>query len=213
MHAYLIVGKDEKERRAAADQKSEAFDTREVLVFSTEAKHTIKEVRGLKSTLAFAPRDPEKGRVVIIEEANLFTQEAANAFLKTLEEPAGNTLFVLTAPNEEQVIETVRSRCQLIDLGAGGSEPNGEEQAVLDKLLKASPAERQEFLETIKDRQGALDFCRGQLLAARGKLRISPSAQLLSLVERLDQIRLDLEANVNVKLALGDLLLNFPRGK
>ena len=51
---------------------------------------------------------------MIIDEANNLGREAANAFLKTLEEPAPNTLLILISESSKQVPETIVSRCQQI---------------------------------------------------------------------------------------------------
>ncbi len=70
-------------------------------------------------------------RVVIIDPAEAMTVEAANAFLKTLEEPAPNTVLILIAAREELLRETVRSRCRRI---AFGGMPRGQiEQALRDR--------------------------------------------------------------------------------
>jgi DNA polymerase-3 subunit delta' len=53
-------------------------------------------------------------RVVIVDPADSMTVEAANALLKTLEEPAPNTVLVLLTAREEAISETVRSRCRRI---------------------------------------------------------------------------------------------------
>jgi DNA polymerase-3 subunit delta' len=53
-------------------------------------------------------------RVVVIEEANLLSEEAQNALLKTLEEPASDTVFILTAPSVRSVLPTIVSRVRLI---------------------------------------------------------------------------------------------------
>lgn len=53
-------------------------------------------------------------RVVIVDPADAMTVEAANAFLKTLEEPAQNTVLVLITALEERLRETVRSRCRRV---------------------------------------------------------------------------------------------------
>lgn len=208
MHAFLIVGRDKEARAKIAQQKTEKAGTKEVLLLTTEEKHTIEEIRRLKSSLAYAPRESEAGRVVIIEEAQRLTVEAANAFLKTLEEPLGNTLFVLTAPNQEQVIQTIVSRCQLVDLGHA-TPLSGDIESV-NRLVHSKPAQRLEFLESIKDRREALQFCLNQTLTVRKLLRQKPTSRLVSLLERLEETRRDLEANVNVKIALADLLLNYP---
>ncbi len=53
-------------------------------------------------------------KVVFIREANTLSNGAANAFLKTLEEPKGKTLFILRAPSLESVPATIASRCQIL---------------------------------------------------------------------------------------------------
>jgi DNA polymerase-3 subunit delta' len=73
----------------------------------------ICQVRRLERALSLTPY--EGGwRVVIIDPADALTTEAANAFLKTLEEPPGGTVLVLVTSREERLPETVRSRCQRV---------------------------------------------------------------------------------------------------
>jgi DNA polymerase-3 subunit delta' len=63
-----------------------------------------------------ANRKPSMGRgkVFIVEEADLMNSPAQNSLLKTLEEPAGRTLIVLLTPSPDGLLPTVRSRCQLL---------------------------------------------------------------------------------------------------
>lgn len=55
-----------------------------------------------------------KTKVVIVDEVNRFTQEAANSLLKTLEEPPSDTVFILITSNLEAVLPTIISRCRQI---------------------------------------------------------------------------------------------------
>jgi DNA polymerase-3 subunit delta' len=55
-------------------------------------------------------------KVGIIHDVDRMQQAAQNAFLKTLEEPPGNTLFMLTTGNPSKLLPTTVSRCQLIML-------------------------------------------------------------------------------------------------
>lgn len=66
----------------------------------------------------FVNLEPFEGRtrVVIIDGAETMTVQAANAFLKTLEEPPPAVVLVLLADHEESLLETVRSRCQRLAL-------------------------------------------------------------------------------------------------
>ena len=54
-------------------------------------------------------------RLVIIDQARYLRQEAANALLKTLEEPSTSTIFVLIVPSARQLLPTIRSRAQRIN--------------------------------------------------------------------------------------------------
>ncbi len=73
----------------------------------------INQIRRLVERLLLLPQK-EKKRVVIILEADRMNEEAANAFLKTLEEPPLDTIFILTSSRPEYLIPTIRSRCQIV---------------------------------------------------------------------------------------------------
>lgn len=72
----------------------------------------IAAIRDLQQTLARSV--PLHGRpwVIILSEADRMTLEAANTLLKTLEEPPGRTLILLTTSRREQLPATILSRCQ-----------------------------------------------------------------------------------------------------
>ena len=63
-------------------------------------------------------------RVFVVEEATAMAPPAANALLKTLEEPPSRTLFVLCTSAPEQLLPTIRSRCQRVRFGAGAAAPD-----------------------------------------------------------------------------------------
>ena len=72
----------------------------------------VREVERQASLMPFEGRC----RVIIVEEAERMSPPAANALLKTLEEPPEHVLFVLTSAQEEALLPTVRSRCQRLEL-------------------------------------------------------------------------------------------------
>lgn len=57
-------------------------------------------------------------KVFVIEDADRMNDAAQNALLKTLEEPQPDTVFVLVSDHEEEVLETIRSRCRVVRLDA-----------------------------------------------------------------------------------------------
>lgn len=76
----------------------------------------IDQVRELHAVTRFRPYEAKR-RVVLIDGAETMREEAANAILKTLEEPRGDTLFVLVTANPQQLLTTVISRCQPLRFG------------------------------------------------------------------------------------------------
>ncbi len=87
----------------------------------------ISEMRDLAGRLGFTPHEG-KARVVILEHADRLTTEAANAFLKTLEEPPARTHFVLLTSAPERLPSTIHSRCQTVLFAAvrGAADAGGE---------------------------------------------------------------------------------------
>jgi DNA polymerase III subunit delta' len=71
----------------------------------------ICQVRRLERVLSLSPYAGGR-RVAIIDAADTLHVEAANAFLKTLEEPPGDSVIILLAERQERLPETVLSRCQ-----------------------------------------------------------------------------------------------------
>jgi DNA polymerase III subunit delta' len=72
----------------------------------------IAQVREILSILDLQPLEG-RNKVFIIDPADALTPEAANALLKGLEEPPENTFFILITVNVQELLLTVRSRCQI----------------------------------------------------------------------------------------------------
>ena len=74
----------------------------------------IDEMRDLREKVRFAPT-LGKNKVYIIDEAHALTNDAFNAFLKTLEEPPPQTVFILATTEPHRLPATITSRCQRFD--------------------------------------------------------------------------------------------------
>lgn len=70
---------------------------------------SIGKIRDLKSSFALAPYLGGR-KIAVIENAETFNREAANAFLKLLEEPRGDAVFILLAPARSSLFSTIYSR-------------------------------------------------------------------------------------------------------
>ncbi len=79
---------------------------------------------------------PHEGlvRVFVVEEATSLAPPAANALLKTLEEPPARTLFVLCTTAPEQLLPTIRSRCQRVRFAGGTALPSDADPAKLERV-------------------------------------------------------------------------------
>lgn len=75
----------------------------------------VDDVRDLVRRSALAPvHGPHQ--VMVIEDADRLTDQAANALLKAVEEPTDRTVWVLCAPTTADVLPTIRSRCRSVAL-------------------------------------------------------------------------------------------------
>ena len=121
-------------RKFASDELRErlellAKDPYEIVDFSL--RPSLTDSSASKNVRAFYPIDyfrenirpaaflkPNEGRktVIVISNIEEMRKESANAFLKLLEEPSGNLVFLLTTDNQDALLPTIISRCQLIKM-------------------------------------------------------------------------------------------------
>jgi DNA polymerase III delta' subunit len=90
-------------------------DMLSLLPTGASAQVSIETVRDLIVRLGMLPNEA-KIRVVMIAEAAGLAGPAANALLKTLEEPPRRTMFLLATASPDQLLPTIRSRCQRLRL-------------------------------------------------------------------------------------------------
>jgi len=81
----------------------------DVIELDAASNRGIEDVRNLRDAVKLSPAKARK-KVYIIDEAHMLTTEAANALLKTLEEPPEHVMFILATTNPEKLVETIRSR-------------------------------------------------------------------------------------------------------
>jgi DNA polymerase III subunit delta' len=78
---------------------------------SREPVIKIEAIRELQKKLGFLPYEGKK-KVVVVDSAELMNPQAANSFLKTLEEPPSATVLILVSSNPQRLLPTLLSRCQ-----------------------------------------------------------------------------------------------------
>jgi DNA polymerase III subunit delta' len=86
-----------------------------MLVATEQLSLKVDDVRAL---VPRASLRPAKGRwqVIVIEDADRLTEDAADALLLSMEEPPARTVWMLCAPTAEDIVPTIRSRCRVVQL-------------------------------------------------------------------------------------------------
>jgi len=86
----------------------------DVVEMDAASNNGVDDIRDLREEVNFPPVQG-KTKVYIIDEAHMLTGQAANAFLKTLEEPPANTVFILATTEPNKLPATILSRCIRLD--------------------------------------------------------------------------------------------------
>jgi DNA polymerase III subunit gamma/tau len=88
----------------------------DVIEMDAASNNSVDDIRELRESVAYAPVSG-RHKVYILDEAHMLSQQAWNAFLKTLEEPPPRTIFVLATTEAQKVLPTVVDRCHRFDFG------------------------------------------------------------------------------------------------
>jgi DNA polymerase III subunit gamma/tau len=110
----------------------------DVIEIDAASNRGVDDVRELRERVAYAPLRA-RFKVYIVDEVHMLTKEANNALLKTLEEPPPHVKFLFATTEPQRLLETVRSRCQIVQLGLIREEVIA---ARLERILEAEGVTR-----------------------------------------------------------------------
>jgi DNA polymerase-3 subunit delta' len=112
--ASVLVGGD----NAGAVRRANAGTHPDLVLVAPEGRSsiTVDQARMMISDAVRSPLEADR-KVFLLEEASMLNIEAANALLKTIEEPIDSTTFVLVAESEDDLPSTIASRCRTIVFG------------------------------------------------------------------------------------------------
>ncbi|HXO93719.1 MAG TPA: hypothetical protein VN825_06260 [Candidatus Acidoferrum sp.] len=148
-HAYLITGSPSSGMEVLAAELASMVNgtpakdvfsakAREIFVARPESKSrriVTAQIRALEHALQMRAANGRR-KVAIIPDADRLQTEAANAFLKTLEEPPKDSLLLLLSALPEALPETILSRCIAIPLASDREVHSEKEEEKLVKLLQ-----------------------------------------------------------------------------
>jgi DNA polymerase-3 subunit delta' len=148
----------------------------------------INSIRDIRRTSAMSTLG--RKRVIIISRADEMNDAAANTLLKTLEEPGGNTMLILTTAHRDALPSTIVSRCQVVmfdqlteqEISSGLIERNGVEKAQAELVARLVHGSYTKALELLQDDVAA---SRQHIVAF---LRVVLGTDIVSLVDAIDEL-------------------------
>ena len=106
-----ILAKKINEDGMEQDGEDFAFN---IFELDAASNNSVDDIRNLTDQVRIPPQTG-KYKVYIIDEVHMLSQNAFNAFLKTLEEPPSHAIFILATTEKHKIIPTILSRCQIFD--------------------------------------------------------------------------------------------------
>lgn len=132
-HAYILEGPEHVGKMTLAllfasellgDSYENVLRNPDLLTVTAQedkAEIEVDAIRELQKSLSLYPFK-SKYKVAIIEKAELMNRTAANALLKTLEEPGKTSVLILVSSDMGKLLPTIKSRCQILNLNTAARE-------------------------------------------------------------------------------------------
>lgn len=182
MHAFLIVNNTNNKPISEIEKIVKIEKIQKLIPFTLQK---IEDVRELKKLVKFSFSEKT---AILIENIDSATPEASNAFLKNLEEPTKNIIYILTASNLSNVLPTISSRCQIM-------RSSSAIKAIDERLQMTKNNTNYKDALNIKDRDEAIKFIESMIHVDHEKNNFNNMENYLTTLKNL-------KANGNVSLQL-----------
>ena len=202
MHAYLLVGQGITNFQLPISNLAKKLNAK-IMEFPLAKIADTRELRKITKLSFNSPT------AILINNIDLATEEAVNAFLKSLEEPQENISYILTANSLAAVLPTIVSRCQVIKIA--NSEKRIAYSGNAEKFLELTTGEKLALIDKIKDRGEAQVFVQNLIEVSHFNLlnsvknRSKTAMNLEILIKTLNNLKL----NGNVGLQLANMVISF----
>jgi len=202
MHAYLLVGQGITNFQLPISNLAKKLNAK-IMEFPLAKIADTRELRKITKLSFNSPT------AILINNIDLATEEAVNAFLKSLEEPQENISYILTANSLAAVLPTIVSRCQVIKIANSEKRIAYSENA--EKFLELTTGEKLALIDKIKDRREAQVFVQNLIEVSHFNLlnsvknRSKTAMNLEILIKTLNNLKL----NGNVGLQLANMVISF----
>ena len=188
------------------------------------AERSVKQgqIEELQQRISRNPVEPAGRNIAVIENSDSMTARAQNRLLKDLEEPHEGTVLILLCENSENLLQTIRSRCQTIRLFSGEDAltPEQEEQKALAKQIVNMIYGGDYFykinaeIKNIDEKKIAAPFIDAlereyRTLMIEKSTEGKSAEREMESIKLIEEVRHELKYNVRAKYALGDLILKL----
>lgn len=216
MQSIIIISKN----KDLADKKIEEICIREDISLFDKNLTVFEKTAGIKEILEiqkniFLKPLKSKSKAIIIEAPFGFTPQSQNSLLKILEEPPENTFIIISTSNKNDIIPTVLSRCQIIELKEEASYSKEDFQQpleILKELLTSGVGQRLKLAQDIsKSKDEMFLFLEKAIILCREEMIKNPKDnKYLKIIEKMENANNILKStNATARLTLENLFLSL----
>lgn len=198
MHAYLVIGRDDKQTEGTINGLAKISNAKR-LDFEVSK---IEDVRQLRH---FTNLSLNQKTALVIKNLEEASEEAQNAFLKSLEEPQRKLTYIITSKDPDLLLPTIVSRCQILQSTTPAKKPVKNLKETKE-FLQAPMGERLKIVSQITKREEAVEFLTNLIVNTEPMLVKNP--KLAYFLEEASQTLMAINANGNVSLQLTNFVVS-----
>lgn len=200
MHAYLVSGRDQGKVEEEIGSVVKKLKAKRLDFVVTK----IDDVRQLGH---FTNLSMDQKTAVVVKNMEESSDEAQNAFLKALEEPQKNLVYILSVKDVDLLLPTIVSRCQVVEITGSDKQLPKQGAKETQRFLEASIGERLGIVSKISKREEAVEFLTNLIINTQPMLIKNP--KLAYTIEGASQTLEAINANGNASLQLTNFVVSL----
>jgi len=196
MHAFILVGEDPKTEVEKITKN----------IGSKVIEQELLKIADVKEFRKYAHLSLTNKTTILSRNIDLASPETQNALLKLLEEPQKNLSFILTAGDTQNILPTIISRCELIELSPQ-TKASQKQISEAKKFFEGSVGEKFAVTSQITSRDDAREFLKSLIIGGHALMVKSP--KLAPHVEAAQNALNAINKNTNVQLQLTAMVISL----
>lgn len=210
-HSYLLISDNSQLSFSWFEElkKQLAITIADILVISREDQIQIEDIRKLQKQIKLKPHSSSY-KLFFIHNTDFLRKEAANALLKTLEEPVGSSIIVLSATSPDKLLPTIISRCQIVRLNSGAENQdkiNSQVAKELKTIKNMKIYEKFNYVKGLIKKEDLNNWLENLIYFFKKDINLEKNRIILK--KLLESQRLLTETNANKQLIMENLFLEI----